>query len=208
MYGQGEFSDVNRDNTETPMTEINMDLSELLATQDGGDFLRGVAEAVPQPIVEADGDGPIGAGRHERSADRATLNMKVSKPREGSYVPGFPEPRKTSEKAPVDVVQEAWISGVSPRHVDALAPAMGVSGIFKSTVSKLCWDIDERGSTFLDRPLTGDGLYLRLDAAYPETRQGGRCLRCRDHRCRSQERRAKRDRRSRAWAIRGRTLLD
>jgi len=40
--------------------------------QDGGDFLRGVAEAVPQPIVEADGNGPIGAGRHERSADRAT----------------------------------------------------------------------------------------------------------------------------------------
>ena len=53
------------------MTETDMDLSELLATQDGGDFLRGVAEAVPQPIVEADGDGPIGAGRHERSADRA-----------------------------------------------------------------------------------------------------------------------------------------
>ena len=97
VYGQVEFSDVNRDNTKTPMTpmtEINMDLSELLATQDGGDFLRGVAEAVPQPIVEADGDGPIGAGRHERSADRATLNMKVSKPHEGSYVPGFPEPRK------------------------------------------------------------------------------------------------------------------
>ena len=47
VYGQGEFSDVNRDNTETPMTETNMDLSELLAKQDGGDFLRGVAEAVP-----------------------------------------------------------------------------------------------------------------------------------------------------------------
>ena len=46
------------------MTETNMDLSELLAKQDGGDFLRGVAEAVPQPIVEADGNGPIGAGRH------------------------------------------------------------------------------------------------------------------------------------------------
>ncbi|MBC6408654.1 MAG: hypothetical protein GDA40_11410 [Rhodobacteraceae bacterium] len=43
-----------------------MKLSELLATQNGGDFLPSVAEAVPRPIVEADGDGPIGAGRHER----------------------------------------------------------------------------------------------------------------------------------------------
>ncbi|MBC6408581.1 MAG: IS256 family transposase, partial [Rhodobacteraceae bacterium] len=46
------------------MTETNMDLSKLLAKQDGGDFLRGVAEAAPQPIMEADGNGPVGAGRH------------------------------------------------------------------------------------------------------------------------------------------------
>ena len=70
VYGQGEFSDVNRDNREVPMTKTDMDLSELLATQDGGDFLRGVAASVPQPIVEADGDGPIGAGRHERTDPR------------------------------------------------------------------------------------------------------------------------------------------
>jgi len=57
----------------------------------------------------------------------------------------------------VAVVQEAWISGVSPRRVDALAQAMGVSGIYKSTVSKLCWDIAERVNAFLDRPLTATG---------------------------------------------------
>ena len=144
MYGQAEFSDVNRDNTKTPMTpmtEINMDLSELLATQDGGDFLRGVAEAVPRPIVEADGDGPIGAGRHEREYPRTTwrngyrkraldtrlgtLNLKAPKPRQGNYAPGFPEPRKTSETAPVAVMQEAWIGGLPPRHVDALAQRRG-----------------------------------------------------------------------------------
>ena len=117
---RGEFSDVNRDNRETPMTETDMGLSELLATQNGGDFLRGVAEAVPRPIVEADGDGPIGAGRHEREYPRTTwrngyrkraldtrlgtLNLKAPKPRQGNYAPGFPEPRKTSETAPVAVV--------------------------------------------------------------------------------------------------------
>jgi len=144
------------------MTETDMDLSGLLAKQDGGDFLRGVAEAVPRPIMEADGEGLIGAGRHERSADPrttrfATLNLKVPKPRQGSYAPGFLEPCKTSETTPVAVVQEAWISGVSTRRVDALAPAMGIEGIFKSTVSKLCRDIDERVSAFLARRLTATG---------------------------------------------------
>ena len=87
------------------MTKTNMDLSELLAKQDGGDFLRSVAEAVLQLIMEADVEGLIGAGKHERNAERATwrngyreraldtrlgtLNLKVPKLRQGSYFPGF-----------------------------------------------------------------------------------------------------------------------
>ena len=105
------------------MNKINMELSELLAKQDGGDFLRSLGEAVLQVIMEADVEGLIGAGKHERSNDRATwrngyreraldtrlstLNLKVEKLREGSYFPGFLEPRKTSEKALLTVIQEA-----------------------------------------------------------------------------------------------------
>ena len=174
------------------MTKTNMDLTELLAKQDGGDFLRAVAEAVLQLIMEADVEGLIGAGKHERSADRATwrngyreraldtrlgtLNLKVPKLRQGSYFPGFLEPRKTSEKALVAVIQEAWIGGVSTRRVDELAQAMGLSGISKSTVSKLCKDIDERVGEFLIRPLTGEWPYVWLDATYLKVRQGGRIV--------------------------------
>lgn len=68
----------------------------------------------------------------------------MPKLRQGSYFPGFLEARKTSEQALVAVIQEAWISGVSTRKVDDLVQAMGLSGISKSTVSKLCKDIDER----------------------------------------------------------------
>ena len=78
----------------------------------------------------------------------------MPKLRQGSYFPGFLEPRKTSEKALVAVIQEAWIGGVSTRRVDELAQAMGLQGISKSTVSKLCKDIDERVNEFLNRPLT------------------------------------------------------
>jgi hypothetical protein len=60
-----------------------------------------------------------------------------------------------TEKALVAVIQEAWIGGVSTRRVDDLVQAMGLSGISKSQVSKLCKDIDERVGAFLERPLEG-----------------------------------------------------
>jgi len=73
----------------------------------------------------------------------------------------------------VAVIQEAWIGGVSTRRVDELVQAMGLSGISKSTVSKLCRDIDERVNAFLDRRLDGDWPYLWLDATYLKQREGG-----------------------------------
>ena len=142
------------------MTDDRLPLAELVAKAGDDDFLRVVAESVLQIIMEADVDGLIGAGRHERSGDRTTwrngyreraldtrlgtLNLKIPKLRAGAYFPGFLEPRKTVEKALVAVIQEAWIAGVSTRRVDELVQAMGMSGISKSSVSKLCKDIDER----------------------------------------------------------------
>ena len=80
------------------------------------------------------------------------------------------------EKALVAVIQEAWIGGVSTRRVDELVQAMGMTGISKSTVSKLCKDIDERVHAFLKRPLTGEWPYLWLDATYLKVREGGRII--------------------------------
>src|SRR3984957_16552679 len=84
--------------------------------------------------------------------------------------------RKTTEKALVAVIQEAWIGGGSTRRVDEIAPAMGLSGISKSQVSKLCKEIDERVKAFLERPLEGDWPYLWLDATYLKVREGGRIV--------------------------------
>ena len=153
---------------------------------------RGIAEAVLQLIMETDVDGLIGAGRRERSGERTTwrngyreraldtrlgtLNLRVPKLRQGSYFPGFLEARKTPEQALVAAIQEAWIGGVSTRRVDELVKAMGVSGISKSTVSKLCKDFDERVGEFLNRPLSGDWPYVWLDATYLKQRQGGRIV--------------------------------
>ena len=110
-----EFGDFPDPRTESPMTKTTMPLSELLEKHDEGDFLRAVAEAVLQLIMETDVEGVVGASRHERTADRTThrngyrdrpldtrlgtLNLRVPKLRQGSYFPGFLEPRRTSEKA-------------------------------------------------------------------------------------------------------------
>ena len=116
------------------MTEDGLPLAELLQKAGEGDFLRAVAEAVVQLLMEAEVEGLVGAGRHERSPERlnwrngyreraldtrlGTLQLRVPKLRQGSYFPPFLEPRKTGEKALVAVIQEAWIGGVSTRRVE------------------------------------------------------------------------------------------
>ena len=105
-----------------------------------------------------------------------SLQLRIPKLRQGSYFPPFLEARKVSEKALIAVIQEAWIGGVSTRRVDELVQAMGLSGISKSQVSKLCKDIDERVHALLDRPLLGEWPYLWLDATYLKQREGGRIV--------------------------------
>jgi putative transposase len=76
----------------------------------------------------------------------------------------------------VAVAQEAWIGGVSTRRVDELVQAMGLTGISKSQVPKLCKDIDERITALLERPIEGEWPYLWLDATYLKVREGGRIV--------------------------------
>jgi putative transposase len=174
------------------MTDERMPLAELLEKAGEGDFLRAVAEAVLQLLMETDVEGLIGAGRYERNGERTTwrngyreraldtrlgsLQLRIPKLRQGSYFPPFLEARKSSEKALVAVIQEAWIGGVSTRRVEDLVQAMGLAGISKSQVSKLCKDIDERVNAFLNRQLAGGWPYLWLDATYLKQREGGRIV--------------------------------
>ena len=81
-----------------------------------------------------------------------------------------------AEKALTAVIQEAYVQGVSTRSVDDLVKAMGMSGISKSQVSRLCGEIDDKIKAFLNRPLEGDWPYLWLDATYLKVRQDGRIV--------------------------------
>jgi len=96
--------------------------------------------------------------------------------RSGSYFPPFLEPRRTAEKALAAVIQEAYVQGISTRSVDELVKALGMSGISKSQVSRLCGEIDERVGAFLSRPIEGDWPYLWIDATYVKVREAGRIV--------------------------------
>ena len=76
-----------------------------------------------------------------------------------------------AEKALTAVIQEAYIQGISTRSVDELVKAMGMEGISKSQVSRLCGEIDERVGAFLSRPIEGDWPYVWLDATYVKVRR-------------------------------------
>ena len=81
-----------------------------------------------------------------------------------------------AEKALTAVIQEAYVQGISTRSVDERVKALGMTGISKSQVSRLCEEIDGKVKAFLERPIEGDWPYLWIDATYPKVRCGGLSL--------------------------------
>jgi transposase-like protein len=174
------------------MTDDRMALAELLEKGSDSDLLREMIGYVAQRLMQMDVEGLVGVahgGRGEgrenwrngyRERDRhtrsGTIALRTPKLRRGSYFPAFLEPRRSSEKALAAVVQEAYVQGISTRSVDELVKALGMTGISKSQVSRLCEEIDERVGAFLERPLEGDWPYLWIDATYVKVRQAGRIV--------------------------------
>jgi putative transposase len=174
------------------MTDEMMSLQSLLEKSTDADLLREMIGFTAQRLMALEVDGLTGAAPGERSLERinqrngyrdrtwetraGTVELRIPKLRKGSYFPGFLEPRRMAEKALTAVIQEAYVHGVSTRSVDDLVKAMGMSGISKSQVSRLCEEIDERVGAFLGRPLEGDWPYIWIDATYVKARESGRVV--------------------------------
>ena len=174
------------------MTDDRMALAQLLEKGSDSDLLREMIGYVAQRLMQLDVEGLVGAAHGERDESRenwrngyrdrewhtrsGTIPLRIPKLRRGSYFPAFLEPRRSAEKALAAVVQEAYVQGISTRSVDELVKALGMTGISKSQVSRLCEEIDERVNAFLERPLEGDWPYLWIDATYVKVRQAGRIV--------------------------------
>lgn len=174
------------------MTDDRLQLKALLDKASDTELLSEMLAFVANRLMALDVEAFCNAEPHERTDGRTnhrngyrartwqtragTVALKVPKVRKGSYFPEFLEPRRAAEKAMTAVIQEAYIQGLSTRSVDDLVKTMGMTGISKSQVSRLCGDIDERVHAFLDRPLEGDWPYLWLDATYLKVRRNGRIV--------------------------------
>jgi putative transposase len=174
------------------MTDPMMTLRTLVEKSPDADLLREMIGFAAQRLMELEVEGLTGAGYGEKSQERlaqrngyrerdwetraGTVELRIPKLRKGSYFPGFLEPRRMAEKALTAVVQEAYVHGVSTRSVDDLVQAMGMTGISKSQVSRLCAEIDDKVKAFLGRPIEGDWPYLWIDATYVKVRQSGRIV--------------------------------
>jgi transposase-like protein len=174
------------------MTNDMMSFRALVEKTPDADLLREMIGFAAERLMELEVAGLTGAGYGEKSAERlvqrngyrdrawetraGTVELRIPKLRKGSYFPFFLEPRRLAEKALTAVIQEAYVQGISTRSVDELVKAMGMSGISKSQVSRLCEEIDERVKAFLERPIEGDWPYLWIDATYVKVRQNGRVV--------------------------------
>ena len=156
------------------------------------DFLKESVRVMSQMVMELETQQITGADLHERTPDRKNyrngyreriwetrvgeIDLRIPKLRVGSYFSSLLDPRRPSEKALLAVVQQAYIEGVSTRKVDDLLKAMGLTGIDKSAVSRICKGLDEVVKEFRNRPLDKQYPYVWLDALYLKVRQNHRII--------------------------------
>ncbi len=169
-----------------------MDLLRKAAAEPDVDFLREALRVLTQELMEAEVEAHLGAERYERTGERTgqrngyrtrdwdtrvgSIGLRVPRVRDSSYFPTLLEPRTRAERALVAVIQEAYVQGVSTRRVDALVQALGMTGISKSQVSRLCQELDGVVTAFRTRRLDGCYPYLWLDATFVKARQDGRVV--------------------------------
>jgi transposase-like protein len=154
------------------------------------DFLREGMRWLIQELMETEVSAQIGAERYQRSDERTTrrngyrtrawdtrlgtLELAIPKLRTGSYFPSWLDARRRGEQALVAVVAEAYVQGVSTRKVEALVQTLGIAGISKSEVSRLCASLDAQTEAFRTRRLDAEYPYLWLDARYEHVREDHR----------------------------------
>ena len=179
------------------MADDSMTLLEMLRKASAGgdiDVLREGVRILAQALMEAEVTEVTGVAKGERDPEHrlthrngyrdrrwdtrvGTIELAVPRVRDGSYFPSLLEPRRRAERALLAVVQEAYVAGVSTRRVDDLVRALGIEGISRSEVSRICAALDAEVETFRARSLAGEAYpYLWLDATYVKVREGGRVV--------------------------------
>lgn len=143
-------------------------------------------------LMEAEVSGIVGAEKNAHSSSRkdyrcgyrprrldtrmGTMYLMVPKLRGRGYIPFFVTERKRSEAALLQVIQEAFVQGVSTRKMEKLARSLGIENLSRSQVSEMTKGLNEQVREFRRRPLTERYPVIWTDALYEKIRVDGRVV--------------------------------
>lgn len=141
-----------------------------------------------EQLMEVEVTAKINASKSERNPQRSgyrsgyrvrrfdtrmgTMYLFVPKLRNGGYVPFFVTEKKRSEVALMNVIQEAYINGVSTRKIDKLAKSLGIDSISRGQVSQITKELNDQVAAFRERPLQEIYPVLWVDSLYEKIRVG------------------------------------
>lgn len=165
----------------------------LLECMGSADPMLHMLEWLCDQLMEAEVSSQIGAEKNEQSPNRSsyrsgyrprrldtrmgTMYLMVPKVRNGGYIPFFVTERKRSEAALIQVIQEAYIQGVSTRKIEKLAKKLGIENLSRSQVSEMTQGLNEQAEAFRTRSLAGEEYpVLWVDALYEKVRYSGRVV--------------------------------
>jgi putative transposase len=156
------------------------------------DPLFSMLQWLTQRMMDLESESKAGAPKGKHSTERkthfsgtrvrrfdtrlGTMYLLVPKLRQGGYIPFFVTERKRSEQALIQVVQEAFINGVSTRKIERLAKSMGIEGLSAGQVSELNKELDEQVRYFRTKPLEKIYPVIWVDALYEKIRYDGRVV--------------------------------
>jgi putative transposase len=141
-----------------------------------------------EQLMEAEVTSKVNAAKSERTPERSgyrsgyrvrrfdtrmgSIYLFVPKLRKGGYIPFFISEKKRSEVALMNVIQEAYINGVSTRKIEKLAKSLGIDSISRSQVSEITKELNDQVAAFRNRPLEKTYPVLWVDALYEKIRYG------------------------------------
>jgi putative transposase len=141
-----------------------------------------------EQLMEAEVTSKVNAAKSERTPERSgyrsgyrvrrfdtrmgSIYLFVPKLRKGGYIPFFISEKKRSEVALMNVIQEAYINGVSTRKIEKLAKSLGIDSISRSQVSEITKELNDQVAAFRNRPLEKIYPVLWVDALYEKIRYG------------------------------------
>jgi putative transposase len=150
------------------------------------DPLYAMLEWLTNELMKLEAENKVGAHKGEHCPTRTThfsgtrvrrfdtrlgtIYLLVPKLRKGGYIPFFVTERKRSEQALLQVVQEAFINGVSTRKMERLAQSLGIESFSASQVSEITKDLNEQVEWFRTRPLEKEYPVIWVDALYEKVR--------------------------------------